>query len=701
MMLNFHLERFSRLSSERPVLYIVEDVHWTDPTSLELLDLQIERVADISTLMLITYRPEFNAPWVGRPHVTSMTLNRLNRRNAAVMADTVSSGKVLPDEVREQIVEKTDGVPMFIEEMTKSLFESGTLKDEGGRLTLQAPIDDRTVPSTLRDLLEARLDRLGPAKEIAQIGAAIGREFPHRLVAKVLGTDASTLETLVEPLIRSELFSRRGSGPDTTYIFKHGLVQDAAYGSLLRRAKQNIHRDIAVALEKYAPETVETEPEILAFHYTEAGLFEAAIANWQHAGSRFVARSAHEEAIAHYQNALNLIEKLSESPERDAKELDLLINQFNPIMASKGYGAPELDLAQVRALELCERLDDTQRMLPILHGRYTYNQGVGRPAVALEFAQEYLRRAESLDDDTALMIGHRAVGAALWHVGRLVPALKHVEQALELYQPDLHRALVTQYGYDIKTTALMNQIVLLGSLGYPERAAAILREALEYSRALDHPESLAFLLGHVGLTQHFIARDPAGARRCAEQLQAFAEKFQIPTWLPMNLVQLGRALFDDGNHQKGIEMMQESLGGPDEKRVGVGGPAHQVLLADALARTNEFEQALSYLDSAQEITDAGEDRWSESEIWRVRGDVLLKSAGANDAETSYRRAIKIASGQEAKTFELRAATSLSRMLIGQDRGDEARELLSPIFDWFTEGFETQDLQEAKTLLEEL
>jgi predicted ATPase len=701
LLLNAHAERFKHLPSQNPVLFLVEDAHWIDPTTMEMLELHVENVQDIATLLLITYRPEFDAPWVGRSHVTSLTLNRLTRRNAAAMADAISGGKVLPSEMRDQIVEKTDGIPLFVEEVTKSILESSLDSEKDGLTKLEATINERTIPLTLQDSLEARLDRLGPAKEIAQFGAAIGPEFSLNLVAEVLGAGIGEIEKRVEPLAQSDLFTRRGSGTDTVFGFKHALVQQAAYASLLRVPKQNIHRDIAAALERTSPVTVDTEPEILAYHYAEAGLIEPAIDWWQRAGARSVSRGAYAEAVTQFENALKLIEKLSESPERDALELDLLIEQFGPIMSSKGYGSTETDQIQLRALSLCEKLEDTQRMLPILHGRYTYNQGIGRPAGALEFAEEYLRRAESLNDDTARMIGHRAVGAALWHLGRLVPARLHVEQSLDLYQPELHRALVAQYVYDIKTAAFTVQIALLGLLGYPERAAEVSRDGLEYSRALDHPESLGFMLGHVGLMQQFIARDLAGAPSHTEELFALLEEFEASLWISTGRVQLGRSIFDKGDHQKGVEIMQEALGDPEAKILRFARPTHQILLADALVRTNDYDQALAYLDAAQEETDIGEDRWSEAEIWRVRGDALLKSAEDDQAEASYRRAVEVAHGQEAKTFELRAATSLSHLWVDQDRGDKARELLAPIYDWFTEGFDTPDLQDAKALLDEL
>jgi class 3 adenylate cyclase/tetratricopeptide (TPR) repeat protein len=701
MLFKFQAERFSQLPSKRPVLFLFEDVHWIDPTSLELLELQVERVQDISTLMVITYRPEFEAPWVGRSYVTALTLNRLNRRNATAMTEAIAGAETLSNDIRDQIVEKTDGIPLFVEEMTKSILEASLENGEDDQVLASASIDDRAIPSTLQDSLEARLDRLGLAKEIAQVGAAIGQEFSLKLVAEVLGIEESEIERLVEPLSHSDLFTRRGSGTETLFSFKHALVQQAAYASLLRVPKQNIHRDIASVLEKFFPETAESEPEILAYHCAEAGMIEPAIDWWQRAGARSVAHSAYAEAIAQFKNALGLVDKLSESAGRDAIELDLLIAQFGPIIAVIGLHSPELDQAHVRALELCKKLGDTQKMLPILHARYNYYQGIGRPAIALQFAEEYLKLAEAMDDDTPLMIGHRATGAALWHVGELVLALQHVEQTLELYRQELHHTLVAQYAFDIKTTAFMNQNVLLGSLGYPDRAAAVLRDAIEFTRALDHPASSGFLLGHVGLTQHFIARDPADARKHAEELQALANDFGLAFWVPLCRVHLGRSLFDEGDRQKGIDLMRQSLGSAEERKLWIARPAHQVLLADALVRMDAPEEALDYLDAAQEETDAGEDRWSEPEIWRVRGDALLKSAEVDQAEASYQRAIEVARSQEAKTFELRSATSLARLWADQDRCAEAHDLLAPIYGWFTEGFDTPDLKDAKALLDKL
>ncbi|MCZ6666543.1 MAG: AAA family ATPase, partial [Gammaproteobacteria bacterium] len=310
LLLNAHAERFSHLPSKRPVLFLVEDAHWIDPTSLELLELQVERVQDISTLLVITYRPEFEAPWVGRSHVTTLTLNRLNRRNATAMTEAIAGTKVLSNNVRDQIVDKTDGIPLFVEEVTKSVLESSLEKGDDKQTTTEGTLDERVIPATLQDSLEARLDRLGTAKEVAQVGAAIGPEFSLVLVAEVLGIESKAIEKLVKPLANSDLFTRRGTGADTVYTFKHGLVQDAAYGSLLRGPKQNIHRDIAVVLENTFPETAETEPEILAHHFAEAGLIESAIAWWRRAGTRSVGRSAYVEAIAQFQNARTLIEKL-------------------------------------------------------------------------------------------------------------------------------------------------------------------------------------------------------------------------------------------------------------------------------------------------------------------------------------------------------------------------------------------------------
>jgi class 3 adenylate cyclase/tetratricopeptide (TPR) repeat protein len=701
LLLDVQAERFKHLPSKKPVFFLIEDAHWIDPTSLELLERQIENVRHIATLLLITYRPEFEAPWIGRSHVTALTLNRLNSRNAAAMADAISGAKVLSCELRDQIVEKADGIPFFVEEMTKSVLESSLAEEKDGQVVFEDAFNERTIPLSLQDSLEARLDRLGRAKEIAQVGAAIGTEFPLKLVAEVLDMEESALEERGEPLAQSDLFTRRGSSTDTVYTFKHALVQEAAYGSLLRVAKQNIHRDIAVALENSFPESAETEPEILAHHYSEAGLIDPAIAWWRRAAARSVARSAHAEAVAQLQNALALVATLPDSSERDAQELDLLLELFGPFIALAGFGSPEIERSQVRALELCESLGEPEKMLPILHARYNFQQLIGRPAAALEYAEEYLRRAEAMGDDTSLMIGHRATGAAMWHVGHLVPALEHVNRGLELYRSELHKELVKQYGYDIKTTAYMVRTVLLGSLGYADCAAASLEEGLEHTRELNHPASLAFLIGHIGLTQHFVARDPLGARKCAEENLGFVEEFGASHWTAMSRFHLGRALFDEGKRKEGLELMQHGLGGPEAKIIRVAEPAHQVLLADALIQTDDVELALSYLDAAQEETDIGEDRWSEAEIWRVRGDALLKTERSDEAEASYRRAIEVARGQEAKTFEIRAATSLARVMRDHGRGNVARHLLAPVYAWFTEGFDTPDLKDAKTLLDEL
>ncbi|NKB48872.1 MAG: AAA family ATPase [Alphaproteobacteria bacterium] len=696
-LLELHATRFTSLSSNRPVLFLIEDAHWIDPTSLELLERQITHVPDIPILVLITYRPEFDAPWNGRPRVTTLMLNRLDRKNAAVMLNAVADGDRLSAKTSEEIIEKTDGIPLFIEEMTKSALEalSDSEADEDGIISASF------VPATLQDSLEARLDRLGDARQIAQAGAVIGPEFSIRLVARILDVAEEEARALAEPLSHSDLFSQRNLGSDLIYSFKHALVRDACYNSILRTPKQQLHKNTADLFCNDSPEIAANEPELIARHYTDAGSIELAIDYWCRAARRSASQSAYAEALSQLENARTLTSQLPESTERDELELDILIGSFGAIMAEFSMLSVELDEAHARALSICERLGDTDKTLPILHARYNYNQAIGRPAVAYTFATRYLNLARTGDDSTTHMIGERASGAALWHIGSLSKALSHVETALNIYETERHHALVSQYGYDIKTTALMNKTVLLGSMGYPERAGRVQEEAFEFTRSLEHPASLAFLIGHLGLTEHFISRDAGSAEKIAGELARLGDSFKGSVWQLIAELHIGRALFESGNRLEGIEMMRGALGNPESKLVRFAEPAHQVLLADSLVSLGEQELALEYLDSAQRETDIGEDRWSEAEIWRVRGDALLGNAGADEAEASYRKSIELARGQEAKMFEIRTATALARMWTEQNRQADATELLEPIYNWFTEGFDTPDLIEAKGLLDEL
>jgi class 3 adenylate cyclase/tetratricopeptide (TPR) repeat protein len=693
MLLEAFAQRFVRASEKHGLILVVEDAHWIDPTSLEHLNLHIAQAQDQpNAMVIVTYRPEFNAPWIGQPHATLIALNRLSRRQCKTIVANISRGASLSTQLIEQIAQRTDGVPLFLEELTRAVLETS----QDGRVAT-----GRDVPTTLQDSLEARLDRLGTAKEIAQIGAVIGRSFDYELLSHVAAQDDLALNQALDGLVDSGLLTVNGTVPNATYTFKHALVQDTAYRSLLRKPRMDIHARIGKSLEDHPPDMVVTEPEILAHHYTEADLTELAIPLWCRAGKRAIEQSADVEAVAHLNRALALVLTLPESRERDELELECQTELIGPLYAARGIATPEADTAQSRALELCDKLGERKKVFTVLLGRYTYHVVTSQSNDALRFAEEFLRRGEQKDDDGLRAVGHRIVGAASWCTGNYVAARDHLRQALELYDAEHHADLALTYVLDVPIPALAMLSGIEWYLGKPDQAAAYLNESLRTAQALDHVNSTVFALMQGGIVFRTLARDFVSACRHAEDLLRIAEEYGLPWWAQTARFHLGRVLLEDGHTDDGLEKMREALGDPDAANRTFYWSWHATVLSEALANSGYLDQASQLIDEAQSLIEKGGERWFESEIWRVRGDIVLASGLDTDAETHYRRGIEIARVQQAKSLELRAATSLARLWQSQSKTAEARDLLAPVYGWFTEGFDTADLKEAKTLLGEL
>ena len=488
------LDQLEGLAAGQPLLLVCEDAHWIDPTTWELLGLTIERIQRLAVLAIITFRPEFSSPWSGQPHVSALALSKLGRRDGAAMVEQVVGDKVLPDEVAAQIVAKTDGVPLFVEELTKTVLESGMLKDTGDRYELAGPPAPLAIPSTLHDSLLARLDRLAPVKEVAQIGAAIGREFSHALLAAVADRSEPELQAALDRLVSSELVFRRGTPPEATYSFKHALVQDAAYGTLLKSRRQQLHARIAKVLGEQFPETAEAEPELLAYHCTQAGLPAEAAAYWHSAGQRSLKSSATSEAAAQLTRGLEVLSSLPEGAERDRLELNLQVTLGGAQLAARGWAAPETGRAYGRARELCEQLGETRQAFPVLWGLTVFHINCGEPSKGREIAEQMLRLAERENDVAAQVASHRALSAALYHLGEWLPARAQLEQVLMLYDAIPDRPPPSLYGADHRAMALAFLAPALYALGYPDQARARREEALTCAQELDHPHSLALVL---------------------------------------------------------------------------------------------------------------------------------------------------------------------------------------------------------------
>jgi TOMM system kinase/cyclase fusion protein len=690
------------LAAEQPVLFIVEDLHWVDPSTLEFLALLLDQGPMARLLTVLTCRPEFHAPWGFRAHLTPLVLNRLPRLQVPQLIERVTGGKALPPEVVEQIVAKTDGVPLFVEELTKMVLESGLLREGEERYELTGPLPPLAIPATLHDSLMARLDRLAAVKDVAQLGATIGRTFTYELLQAVSPLGEAVLQHGLRQLVEAELVYQRGVPPQATYTFKHALIQDAAYQSLLRSTRQQYHRCLAQVLAERFPETVKTQPELLAQHYTEAGLSAQAIPYWQQAGQHASERSAHVEALAHLTRGLEVLNTLPDTPARTQQELVLQTTLGPVLLATKGYAAPEVGQVYARAQELCQQVGETPQIFPTLFGLFYFHLIRGELHPARELAEQLLRMAQHLQDQTFLLLAHQALAGALCHLGELTLCRTHLEQGMALYDARQHHALAFRYGLDPGVFFLSYAARPLWLLGFPDQARTSIREALTLARRLAHPFSLAYTLHWAGIT-HQLCREAPATQEQAEVSMAFSREQGFAIWVPGGTILRGWALARQGQMEEGIAQMRQGMTAWQATGTEVDRLYYQALLADIYGQAGQAKAGLHVLAEALTVVDAIEERYYEAELYRLQGELLLARATEHDteAETYFRRALDIARRQQAKSLELRAAMSLARLWQQQGKHLAARDLLAPVYGWFTEGFDTADLQEARVLLTEL
>jgi TOMM system kinase/cyclase fusion protein len=689
-------------AGRQPVLVVYEDLHWADPSTLELLTLLIAEVPTVPMLVLLTFRPEFRPPWPARSHVTQLTLNRFTHSQVEGMIVQVMHGHPLPEEVVRQVLAKTDGVPLFVEELVKMILESGLVREEHGRYVLTGPLPPLAIPSTLQDSLMARLDRLATVREIAQLGAVLGREFSSELIRAVAPWDEPTLQRGLAQLVDAELIYRRGLLPRATYLFKHALIQDTAYQSLLKSQRQLYHQRIASALEDRFPESKETEPELLAHHYTEAGLHAQAVGYWQGAAQRAMQRSGHMEAISHVTKGLELLKTLPDTPARPRQELDLQTTLGLALMAAKGMAAPEVGIAYGRARELCHQVGDTPQLFQVLLGLSTFYRQRGEFQTARELGEQCLAFAEREGASMRLLEAHRALGVPLLYLGELVAARAHLEQEMALYDPQQHRSHTSHYGVDPRVSCLSTVIWALWLLGYSDQALERSREALTLAQELSHPYSLAYALqGAVRL--HQFRREVRVTQERAEGLLAVSSEQGFAQWAAAGAMMRGWGLAEHGSAEEGMAQMRQGLHAWQGMGIEAGLPYWLSLLAETSTSSQQVADGHRVLAEAFVLVDKNEERWWEAELHRLKGKLLLKQPAPDEhqAETWFQHALTIAHRQQAKSLELRAAMSLSRLWQQQGQRHQAYDLLAPIHGWFTEGFETADLQEAKALLEEL
>ncbi|MDA9489444.1 AAA family ATPase [Bradyrhizobium sp. CCBAU 11361] len=690
------------LAAHQPVLALYEDVHWADPTSLELLDLLIDRVQGAPVLVLITFRPEFEPSWTHYAHVTALTLSRLSRRQGAAMVARLSGGKALPPAVLDQIVAKTDGVPLFVEELTRTVLETNLLRDEGDHYALAGPLPPMAIPATLQESLLARLDRLAPAREVAQVAAAIGREFSHELLAIAAALPESELQAALDDLVGSGLVFRRGMPPQATYSFKHALVQDAAYATLVRATRQRLHARIAAALEQHFPETVQAQPELLAHHYMKAGLAEPAIDYWLKAGQAEIARSATAEAIAQLSKGLELITALPDDAARWRRELELQVALGVALMAAKGWAAPEVGQANARARDLCERLGETPWLFPVLYGEWVFHVVRAELESGRSAGEDLLRRAQEQNDAAAETVGNRIVGTAALLRGEPGIARAHLERTLALYDPAAHRSLAFLVAQDPRVSGLSVLSWSLFALGYPEQARARSEEALTDAKELSHRNTLGYALLY-GCILSQLRRDRDEAQGRANSLIALAADQGSPHFLAAGNVIRSWILGATGELDAGITQLRDGLTRWQATGAGFLVPYFLSLLAELHGRAGAVEEGLDLIAKALDrVAETGE-RWFEAELHRMKGELMLRlrKADPTAAEARFRQAASVARQQSAKLWELRAATGLARLWREQGRRGEAHDLLSPLYSQFTEGFGTPDLQAARAMLREI
>jgi predicted ATPase/class 3 adenylate cyclase len=702
------ISQVDALTRENPVLMIFEDAHWTDPTSLEALGRTLDRIAGLRVLLIVTFRPEFEPPWIGRPHVTALTLNRLSQREIDALIDCIAGNNLLPVNLRQDIVERTDGIPLFVEEMTKAVLEAES-EDALQHVVAVVPSPALSVPPSLHASLMARLDRLGPAKEVAQIGAVIGREFSHALLAAVARRPETELNSALHRLIDAGLLFRQGAPPHATYLFKHALVQDAAYGTLLRDARRALHARIAEALENQFIEIATNQPELLARHCAAAGLIEKAAGLWGKAGQRSLARSALLEATEQLGRALGQIASLPATPALRREEIGLQVALITPLIHVKGYAAPETKAAVERARLLVEQAEalgeppeDPLLLFSLLYGFWIASYVAFNGEVMRNLAAQFLGLAEKQGAAAPLLIAHRVMGMSLLHTGEIAQGREHFDRVIALYDPAEHRPLAARFGQDIRVAALSFQSLALWTLGFPEAALANTAQALKDSREIGQAATLMYA-HDVTSTTHIYCGSYALVHTQLDEVTALADVKGAAFWKAFAVVNRGCLMVLNGEVSGALRTITSGLDAFRSTGATVWLPLFNSFLATTYAGLGQFDDAWRCISNALKAIEATKERLWEAEVNRVAGDIASNSPepDGRKAEAYFERALAIARSQKAKSWELRAAMSMARLWRAQGRANEARDLLAPVYGWFTEGFGTPDLKEAKSLLDEL
>jgi class 3 adenylate cyclase/tetratricopeptide (TPR) repeat protein len=671
----------------QPLVIVIEDLHWADPSTLELIQHLVEQATAARLLLLYTARPEFRAQWSQRAHHAHLVLDRLSNRQARVMVENIASQKELSAETVETVLRRATGVPLFVEELTRDVMERSE------------PPTQHQIPETLHDSLMARLDRLGSARELAQIGATIGREFSHELLRIVAGVSDPELQVALDRLIGADLLYARGSPPEASYVFKHELVQEAAYGALLKSRRRELHQRIAHTLEQRFPDIARSAPELVAHHCTEAGLIEPAVRYWRRAGRKAIERSANVEAIVQLRKGLELLKALPLTSERLMEEVKLQIALTTPLIATAGYTAPEVEIASSRALELCQQLGETPQLFVALGSLQSIYFNRGELEIALELAKQILHLADTQQDAVLLLWAHYALGFSLAWQGALKSARDHLERSVALYDP--RRGGLYGFVQDPGPTAMAQLSHVVHSLGYPQRALERMREAVAEARNLSHPYTLALVLGYAA-SLHLRRGEKLVAQELWQEEVALCSEQGFKALLASASLRLGFAQVEEGRAEDGLRKMHDALTNLTDSLV-IDKPYGLAFMALALGKVGQPDQGLARIDDALTLANKTPQFGDLPLLYLTKGQLLLMKSpsGLRKVKQCFSSAIEIARAQNAKSNELSAAIPLARLLAQQGRRGQARSMLAKIYNWFTEGFDTADLKDAKALLDEL
>jgi predicted ATPase len=692
-----------RESLNQPLMVEFEDLHWIDEATQEFLNLLADSIGTAKVLLLVNYRPEYSHGWGSKTYYTQLRLDPLGKESAEEMLTALLGDRKDLVPLKRVIVKRTEGTPFFMEEMVQVLFEEGALVREGTAVRLTRPLGELKIPPTVQGILAARIDRLpADAKELLQTLAVIGREFPLSLIRAVVPKAEDELNRLLNDLQLGEFIYEQPAVGDTEYIFKHALTQEVAYNSVLMERRKLLHERTGQAIESIFAGQLEDHLDELAHHYGRSDNVSKAVEYLGRAGQQGLERSAYADAINLLTVAIDLLQKLPDSPERVRRELLLQLALGPALIAVKGWASPEVERAYTCARELCEKLGGPRELFPALFGLWLVHLLRGELPKAYELAGRLLRLVDSTHDAELLLYARFALGNTSNWMGEFVSARKQLEMAITFYDLEHHQPLAFRYGgADARVMSLSHAAWFLWQLGYPHRALEKGYEALKLARGLSHAHSLAFAEYFVGVLRQY-RREAGAAQENAESAIAFSAEHELTDWLAWATTLRGWAMAEQGRNEEGIVQLQEGLAASRTTGAELLRPYHLCLLAEAYMEIGRLDDALGALTEALAAAEH-EIRYYEAEMHRLKGELLLRRDDSNaaGAQTCFKRAIEIARKQSAKSWELRTTTSLARLLSKQGKRDDARAMLADIYNWFTEGFDTADLKDAKALLDEL